>query len=111
MSKINVVDMAGKVVSEIELNDAVFGIEDHTGVPTEGDYLAYQLGSYGGRFSYKYDTAGNYLIPLSEPGSPLLWMFLNFWKPIPLLNVEMSSIERVCPSSQKSSRWSAASNI
>ena len=27
MSKINVVDMAGKVVSEIELNDAVFGIE------------------------------------------------------------------------------------
>ena len=26
MSKINVVDMAGKVVSEIELNDAVFGI-------------------------------------------------------------------------------------
>ena len=27
MSKINVLDMAGKVVSEIELNDAVFGIE------------------------------------------------------------------------------------
>ena len=27
MSKINVVDMAGKVVSELELNDAVFGIE------------------------------------------------------------------------------------
>ena len=27
MSKINVVDMAGKVVSEIELNDAVFGIK------------------------------------------------------------------------------------
>ena len=27
MSKINVVNMAGKVVSEIELNDAVFGIE------------------------------------------------------------------------------------
>ena len=27
MSMINVVDMAGKVVSEIELNDAVFGIE------------------------------------------------------------------------------------
>ena len=27
MSKINVVDTAGKVVSEIELNDAVFGIE------------------------------------------------------------------------------------
>ncbi len=27
MSKINVLDMAGKVVSEIELNDAIFGIE------------------------------------------------------------------------------------
>ncbi len=27
MSKINVVDMAGKVVSELELNDAVFGIK------------------------------------------------------------------------------------
>lgn len=27
MSKINVVDMSGKVVSELELNDAVFGIE------------------------------------------------------------------------------------
>ena len=27
MSKINVVDMAGKVVSELELNDSVFGIE------------------------------------------------------------------------------------
>ena len=27
MSKINVVDMAGKVVSELELNDAVFGIQ------------------------------------------------------------------------------------
>ena len=27
MSKINVVDMAGKVVSELELNDAVFGVE------------------------------------------------------------------------------------
>ncbi len=27
MSKINVVDMAGKVVSDIELNDAIFGIE------------------------------------------------------------------------------------
>lgn len=27
MSKINVVDMAGKVVSEIELNDAVFGVK------------------------------------------------------------------------------------
>lgn len=30
MSKINVVDMAGKVVSELELNDAVFGIEPNT---------------------------------------------------------------------------------
>ena len=42
--------------------DLLFCAMDHTGVPTEGDYLAYQLGSYGGRFSYKYDTAGNYFI-------------------------------------------------
>jgi len=44
MSKINVVDMAGKVVSELELNDAVFGIEPnktamHTAVV---NYLANQ---------------------------------------------------------------------
>lgn len=44
MSKINVVDMAGKVVSELELNDAVFGIEPnktamHTAVV---NYLAAQ---------------------------------------------------------------------
>ena len=44
MSKINVVDMAGKVVSELELNDAVFGIEPnkiamHTAVV---NYLASQ---------------------------------------------------------------------
>ena len=32
MSKINVVDMAGKVVSELELNDAVFGIEPNKSV-------------------------------------------------------------------------------
>ena len=30
MSKINVLDMAGKVVGEIELNDSVFGIEPNT---------------------------------------------------------------------------------
>lgn len=44
MSKINVVDMAGKVVSELELNDAVFGITPnktamHTAVV---NYLANQ---------------------------------------------------------------------
>ena len=44
MSKINVFDMAGKVVSELELNDAVFGIEPnktamHTAVV---NYLANQ---------------------------------------------------------------------
>ncbi len=44
MSKINVVDMAGNVVSELELNDAVFGIEPnktamHTAVV---NYLANQ---------------------------------------------------------------------
>lgn len=44
MSKINVVDMAGKVVSELELNDAVFGIKPnktamHTAVV---NYLAAQ---------------------------------------------------------------------
>ena len=32
MSKINVLDMAGKVVGEIELNDSVFGIEPNTAV-------------------------------------------------------------------------------
>ena len=30
MAKVNVYDMTGKVVGEIELNDAVFGIEPNT---------------------------------------------------------------------------------
>ena len=30
MAKTNVYDMSGKVVGEIELNDAVFGIEPNT---------------------------------------------------------------------------------
>ena len=44
MSKINVVDMAGKVVSELELNDAVFGIEPNKAVMHSAvvNYLANQ---------------------------------------------------------------------
>ena len=44
MSKINVLDMAGKVVGEIELNDSVFGIEPNTAVMHEDvkNYLANQ---------------------------------------------------------------------
>ncbi len=44
MSKINVVDMSGKVVSELELNDAVFGIEPNKTVMHSAvvNYLANQ---------------------------------------------------------------------
>lgn len=44
MAKTNVYDMSGKVVGEIELNDAVFGIEPNTAVMHEGvkNYLANQ---------------------------------------------------------------------
>ena len=44
MSKINVVDMAGKVVSELELNDAVFGIKPNKAVMHSAvvNYLANQ---------------------------------------------------------------------
>ena len=44
MSKTNVYDMSGKVVCEIELNDAVFGIEPNTAVMHEAvkNYLANQ---------------------------------------------------------------------
>lgn len=44
MAKTNVYDMAGKVVGEIELNDAVFGIEPNTVVMHEAvkNYLANQ---------------------------------------------------------------------
>ena len=44
MSKINVVDMSGKVVSELELNDAVFGIEPNNTVMHSAvvNYLANQ---------------------------------------------------------------------
>ena len=72
MSKINVVDMAGKVVSELELNDAVFGIEPnktamHTAVV---NYLANQRQgtqstltrtevSGGGKKPYRQKGTGN----------------------------------------------------
>ena len=72
MSKINVVDMAGKVVSELELNDAVFGIEPnktamHTAVV---NYLANQRHgtqstltrtevSGGGKKPYRQKGTGN----------------------------------------------------
>ena len=44
MAKTNVYDMSGKVVGEIELNDAVFGIEPNTAVMHEAvkNYLANQ---------------------------------------------------------------------
>ena len=44
MAKTNVYDMTGKVVGEIELNDAVFGIEPNTAVMHEAvkNYLANQ---------------------------------------------------------------------
>ena len=44
MAKTNVYDMTGKVVGEIELNDAVFGIEPNTVVMHEAvkNYLANQ---------------------------------------------------------------------
>ena len=44
MAKTNVYDMTGKVVGEIELNDAVFGIEPNTDVMHEAvkNYLANQ---------------------------------------------------------------------
>lgn len=44
MAKTNVYDMSGKVVGEIELNDAVFGIEPNTAVMYEAvkNYLANQ---------------------------------------------------------------------
>ena len=44
MAKTNVYDMSGKVVGEIELNDAVFGIEPNTAVMLEAvkNYLANQ---------------------------------------------------------------------
>ena len=44
MAKTNVYDMSGKVVGEIELNDAVFGIEPNTAVmhETVKNYLANQ---------------------------------------------------------------------
>ena len=44
MAKTNVYDMSGKVVGEIELNDAVFGIEPNTAVMDEAvkNYLANQ---------------------------------------------------------------------
>ena len=44
MAKVNVYDMTGKVVGEIELNDAVFGIEPNTAVMHEAvkNYLANQ---------------------------------------------------------------------
>lgn len=44
MAKTNVYDMSGKVVGEIELNDAVFGIEPNTAVTHEAvkNYLANQ---------------------------------------------------------------------
>ena len=32
----------------------------HTGMSTEGDYLAYQFGSYGGGYNGQYDDLGNY---------------------------------------------------
>ena len=35
MAKVNVYDMTGKVVGDIELNDAVFGIEPNTAVMHE----------------------------------------------------------------------------
>lgn len=72
MSKINVVDMAGKVVSELELNDAVFGITPnetamHTAVV---NYLANQRQgtqstltrtevSGGGKKPYRQKGTGN----------------------------------------------------
>ena len=72
MSKIDVVDMAGKVVSELELNDAVFGIEPnktamHTAVV---NYLANQRQgtqstltrtevSGGGKKPYRQKGTGN----------------------------------------------------
>lgn len=44
MAKVNVYDMTGKVVGEMELNDAVFGIEPNTAVMHEAvkNYLANQ---------------------------------------------------------------------
>lgn len=44
MAKVNVYDMTGKVVGDIELNDAVFGIEPNTAVMHEAvkNYLANQ---------------------------------------------------------------------
>lgn len=44
MAKVNVYDMTGKVVGDIELNDAVFGIEPNTAVmhETVKNYLANQ---------------------------------------------------------------------
>ena len=44
MAKVNVYDMTGKVVGDIELNDAVFGIEPNTAVIHEAvkNYLANQ---------------------------------------------------------------------
>lgn len=44
MAKTNVYDMSGKIVGEIELNDAVFGIEPNTAVMHEAvkNYLANQ---------------------------------------------------------------------
>ena len=37
-----------------------FGAMEHTGVPTEGDYLAFQFRSYGGSYGGEYDAEGNY---------------------------------------------------
>ena len=44
MAKVNVYDMTGKVVGDIELNDAIFGIEPNTAVMHEAvkNYLANQ---------------------------------------------------------------------
>ena len=62
MAKTNVYDMSGKVVGEIELSDAVFGIEPNTAVMHEAvkNYLANQRAEVrgGGRKPWRQKGTG-----------------------------------------------------